>query len=444
MTARRRRGLDALLGVGYLVLVAAFVLTAVLIYQRTFVPSTEVELSTGKLGNALQTGSDVKLRGVPVGVVSAIDPAPDVATLTLSLDPGTADELPKDTTARLLPKTLFGERYVSLVTPVAGDVGLSDGDRIVQDSSDEAVELEQLFDALLPLLQSIQPEKLSASLGELATALRGRGEDIGDTLASTADYLEKLNPQVPDITEDLERLGRVADVYDSAAPDLLDALDTLTVTSGTLVDERSRLTEVYTRVIGAADTTTGFVSDNRQTIEVLADESRDALAAVRPYANQFPCLFAATRDFIPRMDRILGEGTDEPGLHVQLNVVDSRGAYLPGRDAPRFSRGGSPRCPYVEGRTGTRPASARTSNPGSSASVPETIAPPPSAEVRRQVAGTPDLGAANSPGENQLISELVAPTQGMAPSDYPAWSSLLVGPTLRGTEVSLSDAGSDR
>ena len=44
MTARRRRGLDALLGVGYLVLVAAFVLAAVLIYQRTFVPSTEVEL----------------------------------------------------------------------------------------------------------------------------------------------------------------------------------------------------------------------------------------------------------------------------------------------------------------------------------------------------------------------------------------------------------------
>ena len=177
MTARRRRGLDALLGVGYLVLVAAFVLTAVLIYQRTFVPSTEVELSTGKLGNALQTGSDVKLRGVPVGVVSAIDPAPDVATLTLSLDPGTADELPKDTTARLLPKTLFGERYVSLVTPVAGDVGLSDGDRIVQDSSDEAVELEQLFDALLPLLQSIQPEKLSASLGELATALDPQARD---------------------------------------------------------------------------------------------------------------------------------------------------------------------------------------------------------------------------------------------------------------------------
>ncbi|MGJ9422534.1 MCE family protein [Aeromicrobium sp. CF3.5] len=428
-----RRGLDALLGVVYIVLVAAFVLVAVLVYQRTFVASTDIELSTGKLGNALQTGSDVKLRGVPVGVVTKIDPAPDGATLTLALDPETTDSLPQDTTARLLPKTLFGERYVSLVTPVAGEIGLSDGDQIVQDDSDEAVELEQLFDELLPLLQSIQPEKLSASLGELATALRGRGDDIGDTLATTADYLEKLNPQVPDIAEDLERLGNVADVYDSAAPDLLDALDTLTVSSGTLVDKRSRLTEVYARVISSADTTTGFVSDNRQTIEVLADESRDALAAVRPYANQFPCLFRAARDFIPRMDSLLGKGTNEPGLHVQLNVVEARGKYLPGRDAPEFSRGGSPRCPYVEGRTGTQPASA-----SASAAVPETIEPPPSREVRRQInGGTPDLGAANSPGENQLIAELVAPTQGLAPAEYPAWSSLVVGPSLRGTEVSL-------
>ncbi len=433
-----RRGLDVLLGVGYIALVAAFVLVAVLVYQRTFVASTDIELSTGKLGNALQTGSDVKLRGVPVGVVTKIDPSADGATLTLALDPDTSESLPQNTTARLLPKTLFGERYVSLVTPVSGETGLSDGDRIVQDSSDEAVELEQLFDELLPLLQSIQPEKLSASLGELATALRGRGDEIGDTLVSASDYLEKLNPQVPQITEDLEKLGNVADIYDDAAPDLLDALDTLTVTSSTLVDERSRLTEVYSRVIGAADTTEGFVSDNRQTIEVLAEESRDALAAVRPYANQFPCLFEATRDFIPRMDEVLGKGTDEPGLHVQLNVVEARGKYLPGRDAPKFSRGGSPRCPYVEGRSGTKPVSARSTQ--ASTAVTETIAPPPSQEVRQQIAGTPDLGPANSPGENQLIAELVAPTQGLAPAEYPTWSSLVVGPSLRGTEVSLSDA----
>ena len=47
------------------------------------------------------------------------------------------------------------------------------------------------------------------------------------------------------------------------------------------------------------------------------------------------------------------------------------------------------------------------------------------------------LGQANSPAENQILAELLAPAQGMAPSDYPGWSSLLLGPSLRGTKVVL-------
>ena len=31
----------------------------------------------------------------------------------------------------------------------------------------------------------------------------------------------------------------------------------------------------------------------------------------------------------------------------------------------------------------------------------------------------------------------MGPSQGMSPDDYPRWASLLVGPTLRGTEVEL-------
>ena len=125
--------------------------------------------------------------------------------ITLALQPDTAEGLPTNTTARLLPKTLFGERYVSLVTPGKGGCT---GDSIRQDLSDESVELEQVFDELLPVLQAVQPEKLSAMLGELSTTLRGRGEQIGDTLTTVGSYLDKLNPQVPQMTEDLEKLGR--------------------------------------------------------------------------------------------------------------------------------------------------------------------------------------------------------------------------------------------
>ncbi|WP_375001749.1 MCE family protein [Aeromicrobium sp. CTD01-1L150] len=441
---------DLALGLVYLGVAALLVLVAVLVYNKAFVSSVDVKLSTGTLGNALQTGSDVKLNGVPVGEVSGIDSAPGGATLTLALKPATADELPPETTARLLPKTLFGERYVSLVTPLASTGGgLSAGDHIHQDRSDEAVELEELFDELLPLLQSIQPEKLAATLGELSTALRGQGEQIGDTLGDAGEYLTKLNPEVPQMAEDFAKLAEVTEVYSDAAPDLLEALDTMTTTSRTLVDQRSQLSQAYARVIGSADTTEGWVSRNQRTIIVLSRESRAALGAARPYANQFPCMFRAARDFIPEMDKVLGAGTAEPGVHVSLQITESRGKYVPGRDRPRFATGGKARCPYVTGRTGARPASAATTSssagadggpqPGTPAGEepPEQIQPPPSQLLRQQADGTDNLGDANSPAENRLIAEIEGSAQGVDPDDYPSWGSLLVGPTLRGAEVTV-------
>jgi phospholipid/cholesterol/gamma-HCH transport system substrate-binding protein len=47
------------------------------------------------------------------------------------------------------------------------------------------------------------------------------------------------------------------------------------------------------------------------------------------------------------------------------------------------------------------------------------------------------IGTDNSPQENQVIAELVAPSVGSSPATFPRWSSLLLGPALRGTSVTL-------
>ncbi|MBQ6643300.1 MAG: ABC transporter substrate-binding protein, partial [Saccharopolyspora sp.] len=43
----------------------------------------------------------------------------------------------------------------------------------------------------------------------------------------------------------------------------------------------------------------------------------------------------------------------------------------------------------------------------------------------------------NSPAERDLIAALQAPSLHRQPSEVPEWSSLLVGPVYRGTEVQL-------
>lgn len=479
-----RRAVDAGLGVCYLLVVLAFLAAVVLIYDKAFSNTAPITLTTSSMGNALQKGSDVKYHGVPVGTVASVAPSRTGARLTLDLDPSILKQLPADTTALLLPKTLFGERYVDLVAPSSGSGaagGLRSGAVIAQDSSDEAVQLQDVFDKLLPMLQALEPQKLAATLGELAAMLRGEGDAIGADMASWASYLRKLNPEVPQMTSDLAALGKVATTYADAVPDLLDALDTMTTTSATIADQQTQLKDVFATVTSAGNTTTGFMNANSQNITILSQQSRKALSAVAPYAGEFPCLLKAAADFIPEMDKTLGKGTSQPGLHVVLNVEPSRGKYVYGKDAPTHATGG-PRCPYETGQVGTGAASsgaarvatngteaspagrgtstAAASGPSTDASVSTrggaragagigvttsipTISAPPADALWQRVTdaalGTAQdgLGQVNSPAENQMIAELLAPTVGLAPSAYPDWGSLLLGPLLRGAEVTL-------
>jgi len=460
MNAGRFR--DVLLGVLTLALLAGGLAVAYLSYSRALIPHRDIILRTDVVGNSLQVGSDVKLNGVPVGTVAKISATDEGADLKLALSPETLDKVPDNAVARLLPKTMFGERYVALVVPAKPSAtNLQAGDVIHQDASAEAAELQQVLDALLPVLKAIQPEKLSAMLSEFSDMLHGQGKELGDTMVEWSHYVQKLNPKVPQMTEDLASLARVADQWNIAAPDLVDALSTMTTTTQTFVDEQVQLRDVYASVISSADTARGWVSDNHDTIVVLSKESRAALQATEPYATQFPCLFRAVAQMKPRMDEALGVGTDEHGIHGVLTVMPAREKYLVGKDDVTFTKGDpAPRCPYVTGEVGTEAAkrSASTSaeemrswpevpvtdgaaddstNPTDSTDDPPQIGPPRGAQAESYLRALAGLGDANSPGENQLIAELVAPTQGMAPSEYPRWNSLLLGPTLRDTKVEL-------
>jgi phospholipid/cholesterol/gamma-HCH transport system substrate-binding protein len=453
MNAGRIR--DIMLGVLALALLAGGLTVAYLSYSRALIPHKDVILRTDVVGNALQVGSDVKLNGVPVGTVAEISATDEGADLKLALDPATLDKVPDNVVARLLPKTMFGERYVALVVPAKpNSTNLQADDVIHQDASAEAAELQQVLDALLPVLKAIQPEKLSAMLSEFSDMLRGQGKELGDTMVEWSHYVAKLNPKVPQMSDDLASLARVADQWDVAAPDLVDALSTMTTTMDTFVDEQVQLRDVYASVISSSDTARDWISDNHDTIVVLSKESRAALEATEPYAAQFPCLFRAVANMKPRMDEALGKDTDEPGIHGVLTVMPARSKYLVGKDDVHFTKGDPPpRCPYVTGEVGTEAAKRSASTSAATmASWPEVptgdaeddstgdpaqIGPPPGAQAESYLLALAGLGDANSPGENELIAELVAPTQGMAPSEYPRWSSLLLGPTLRNTKVVL-------
>src|SRR5687768_15933006 len=149
-------------GLAFLVVIALLLGLAVATYQKAFTEVARVTLETDTAGSQLQEASDVKVRGVIVGDVREVEASMDGATIEMAIFPEYLEQIPADVTARLLPKTLFGERFVSLELPESpSQERLADGDVIGQDRSENAMELQRVIDDTLPLLQAVEPQDLA-------------------------------------------------------------------------------------------------------------------------------------------------------------------------------------------------------------------------------------------------------------------------------------------
>jgi phospholipid/cholesterol/gamma-HCH transport system substrate-binding protein len=436
-TARRRTA-----GLVFLLVPALLAWLAVAVYHKDFTDSAAVTVRTGSVGNEMHQGADVKLRGVVVGRVSAIHADGDGARLTLALDPGALDRIPAGVTAQMLPTTLFGARFVALVPPPGATPGgptLAPHAVIAQDRSGDAIELQQVLDHVMPLLTAVQPQKLAATLNAVSTALQGRGAQLGTTLVQLDSYLAELNPDLPALNDDIEQLVTVSHVYAQAAPGIVQALTDFTTTSGTIAQQQADLATLYGSATATSQDLTTYLRQNKDNLIGLSADSRGTLGLLAEYAPSFPCTLHTLAAFVPQMDKALGKGTDRPGLHVDLTTAPSRGAYRPGRDTPVYDASGGPRCypvPYTGRGSGTRPDTAAATETAATA-VSGAGTPADAVTAVTPGAAGPSGSPANSPQENELLNELLAPGMGAGAPPLPDWTSLLAGPVFRGSEVTV-------
>src|SRR3954469_9085414 len=213
------------LGVAFIGVLCFLLWLTYAFYAKVFTDTVDVELKTSHIGLQLNEHADVKLRGIIVGEVSGVSTDGGEATVRLSLKPDQVDEISSAVSARILPKTLFGEKYVALVPP-PGSQGrhIRAGDVITRGKTADGIEIEKVLNDALPLLQAVDPADLNATLNTLATALEGRGAEIADTLTQLDGYLKKLNPNVPNLIAALTKLTQVSKIYGDVTPDLARAL----------------------------------------------------------------------------------------------------------------------------------------------------------------------------------------------------------------------------
>ena len=412
-------------GVVFLVVLALLVGLTVAIYNKVFVDVVHVTLETDRVGNQLAPPADVKLRGMIVGEVRSVSSDGRRATVDLALQPrhGRADPgqrhrpaAAQDAVRREVrrPASRRGRRRHRL----------SEGDVITQDRTSTAIELERVLDNLLPLLRTINPGKLNATLNALATALEGRGERLGENLELVDDYFTRLNPQLPTIQQDIVGLADVSrDLRRRCPRPGADAAQLLRHDAA-----RSRtsagLRRLPRRHRGFATTTRQLLDENGDRIIQLAAVGRPTLALLARYSPEYPCLLQglAQSERLHRQDlrqrRAAHHARGHPGAHrlpagrrARLGREPRTGLLRPAEPAPAVARQ-------------PLPATARTATGAPARS-------PSSCSTRR--------AAPAAPREEQgVVDALRRAAMGVPAGEVPDVATLLFGPMARGTAVNQS------
>ena len=241
-------------------------------------------------------------------------------------------------TARLLPKTLFGERFVALEMPEDPSAErLADGDVIGQDRSENAIELQRVVDDLLPLLQAVRAARTSPTRSARSpTRCADAATAWAPTWPRSAATSGEINTVLPELQADISGLADFADTYESAADDLLAVLDNLAVTSRTLVDQQRAAPPHLHRGRARRHGHRRVPRDERAEPHLAG---RDVPSGARHSSPSTRRSTPASSTGWPAPSRGIGEtfgGDGDPALNLNIIVtLPPRNPYVPG-DQPEY------------------------------------------------------------------------------------------------------------
>ena len=335
MSRDAKRQLSGLITV---VVIAAIVTGAIVLFRGGVAPTASVTVISPRAGLVMNADAKVKLHGAQVGKVVAIDPLPDgQAALRLAMNPGDLQLIPANTGVEVASSTVFGAKFVQLVPPPdPSSKSMYDGQ--VLDATHTTVEINTVFEQLVSVLAQIQPEKLNETLGAMAQAIDGRGDKLGQTLVDLDAMLAKFAPSLPTLSHEMAVAPKVFNAYADAGPNLMDTVRNATQISDTISDRRNDLDALLISAIGLADVGNDVVATNSAGIT-------DAMRLLVPTTNLLgqynPALNCALKGMEPLA---LGPPQPLPGVMLLDSFLLGTERYRFPGNLPKVAATGGPQC----------------------------------------------------------------------------------------------------
>ncbi len=439
-----------LLVTGLCVIIAVVVAAGLMVAnsQGVFRDSVSVTAVLADVGDGLPPKSDVKYRGVLVGLVTGVSAATEAGMnqVRISLDPHDAQRIPNTVTARVVPSNVFAVPSVQLLDN--GDAPpLRSGADIVQDRSLATVRLQSSLDRLRQIIASVGRDKTDNAVGVLATlaaATDGRGAAIEDAGVRLRDIVTRLTPVVAKrpAPSTLDSLASALSEVQSSAPELLDALHHSIVPMLTIAQQRDQLAALLSGGLYTTGTVESALAHREDQIIGITTHLSPALDALGDGAAHFPQISESVTHLTTEFDKVWNPSTQRITAKVIVQVTPNR--QYTRADCPRYGDLAGPSCATGPASAPAGPGLPSGMNP-KNFSPPASLAPPPGVPpglgqmfaapasldaAPPGAAADPDIGPVGSTNEQRQIAGILGGPPNSA-------SDILFGPLARGTTVAV-------
>jgi phospholipid/cholesterol/gamma-HCH transport system substrate-binding protein len=335
-------------GAVFLVLSAMVVGSVYYQFRGDFTPKMTLTMIASRAGLVMDPGSKVTYNGVRIGRVSKVDEITvgevPKAKLTLDVDPKYVNSIPANVGAEIRASTLFGSKYVSFSSPknpTAQRISSTD----VIDASAVTTEINTLFETITSIAGKVDPVKLNQTLTATAQALQGLGDRFGQSIVNGNDILAELNPQMPQLHYDTQRLTELADTYANSSPDLWNFLQNAVTTVHTLNVQQGDVDSALMASIGFSNTGADIFERGGPYLVRGAADSVPTFELLDEYSPELFCMIRNYHDLEPKVAK--GFGGNGFSAVTRTEIVGAGNPYVYPDNLPRVNAKGGP-----EGRPG--------------------------------------------------------------------------------------------
>ena len=343
VTRKNRRAWLYLEGV-VMLLVGALVLVLVYLqFRGDFTPKTELTMVASRAGLVMEPGSKVTYNGVEIGRVAGIseierDGKP-AAKLVLNVNPKYIKLIPANVVANIEAATLFGNKYVSLTSPENPQQQRISSHGVI-DIRSVTTEVNTLFETITSIAEKVDPIELNATLSALAQALNGLGGKFGESIVNGNQILAQLNPRMPQLRYDVQRLADLGEIYSRASPDLWTFLQNAVTTARTLTRQQHDLDAALLAAVGAGNTGEDIFARGGPYLVRGAADLVPTAALLDTYSPEVFCMIRNFHDAAPKVaNAVGGNGYSLSGAGA---IAGAPNPYIYPDNLPRVDAHGGP------------------------------------------------------------------------------------------------------